>query len=192
MWNLFKSHCHRHVLRCKGIDTIMFDARYGTSLTKIISISRYILHFPTIPSNYVIIQGYDSCYFQCSWAKIIVVIVQMVDIVLALPLFCFAKLFELDHVKLTFFNFPMKSSSLVVLSGYEVAIILGSEVFFTQKFLKYHIRKNWKALSCVPWICIMLDWYRNQTEWQFTEADVLYMHILWAVYSSHIVWGFHN
>lgn len=74
----------------------------------------------------------------------------MVDIVLALPLFCFAKLFELDHVKLTFFNFPMKSSSLVVLSGYEVAIILGSEVFFAQKFLKYHIRKNWKAFSCVP------------------------------------------
>lgn len=74
----------------------------------------------------------------------------MVDIVLALPLFCFAKLFELDHVKLTFFNFPMKSSSLVVLSGYGVAIILGSEVFFTQKFLKYHIRKNWKAFSCVP------------------------------------------
>lgn len=74
----------------------------------------------------------------------------MVDIVLALPLFCFAKLFELDHVKLTFFNFPMKSSSLVVLTGYEVAIILGSEVFFTQKNLKYHIRKNWKAFSCVP------------------------------------------
>lgn len=70
----------------------------------------------------------------------------MVDIVLALPLFCFAKLFELDHVKLTFFNFPMKSSSLVVLSGYEVAIILGSEFSFTQKFLKYHIRKKLESI----------------------------------------------
>lgn len=82
----------------------------------------------------------------------------MVDIVLAIPLFCFAKLFELDHVKLTFFNFPMKSSSLVVLSGYEVAIILGSEFFFTQKFLNITSEKTGKHFPvCLEYALCLID-----------------------------------